>query len=1149
MVTDGFSTGAAEHLNLFQVLTRLRCLPALIVTSTFLIACLTSCTPPKPVSTEKKAPLSWVRPIPQVCETDERGNCQIQVIWQSQSADSCVFAQTEPRTALGCGKSGRARVTINAKTENRLTLRTDNNPDMSILAESTVVGIHTTQSQTMNARTPAEKTGQKENLRPVQLHRANINVLTSTWDGRLYFMLMTSPVSGKRFWSIQTLQPEYLRGRSRSEVNFHALFSGNFYLDGDDFDATEAAELKKIFPRLGGAENLGKNIAQVEDRMHLAVFPDARFANNPYRSDKEGRPNAEGAFRTYKMQLVFAARKADGIQIPFRNDTRNFLLGTRATVTVDVRNKRLPKVVAAEVTEKATILRDKNGKMLIGYEPTVSLDGRLLIYQSSLNEKHLDGFLLYSWRDSSADNQSWSPPDYVSSMYWKEGPGNSAGETKVAGKKFSTRFPIAAMPIRDDKGQVFQAGEPFVGAYPWISLDAADLIASVVASPMATKRRGTVIFGARTRGKIQYVDGPVNPFRGNVTANYLRTESDAEFQELDKKYNELPLRNHAGQTVGYRGAWNILMSPLAHFGTSWSPFADMNGVPLPLHPARESYGLMVSGGSRYVEIPIVDDLDKMLVYFPLNESLQYDRKLIRQAAADPHPHGVHRYSGKLVKIDPSTVPDWSSHHQTGRLEGAQFPFERFQAIHKWQKKRIIADQSHGAVGNSVSFGRSALIRAEISKTAVKKMTDTGAFTLAFWLQAKPGTNAALTRLADIYSVRLKAGKLLIRLGQNKALQVPVKTNSDEWRHLSITVAGQQARVFIDSELQATARLTQKVFSRPGQQTAAATAPVKALPLLLGAKENRNKSIFWLDEYVLMAGVAPQKTINRLAWRRETPQMNRKLAGQSQHEIELGAHLFHSKKLSRDGKISCASCHNARFAFADDQALSVGVDGASGTRNAPSLLALQNTAGFFWDGSAPSLISQVLHPLLNKNEMGLSRSQILEIIAKDSTAKQLFQQAYEKAPDLPLTARALASFVRSLDQPERKFDAEKLAGKARKGWEIFRGRANCIACHSPPHFSDDRYHNIGLAEQDPPDQGRFAVTGIESDRFRFKVPSLVAVAKSAPYFHDGRAGTLAEVIEFYNRGGDSNGGQKSLHIRPLDLSDDDQKALLTFLKTL
>jgi len=287
----------------------------------------------------------------------------------------------------------------------------------------------------------------------------------------------------------------------------------------------------------------------------------------------------------------------------------------------------------------------------------------------------------------------------------------------------------------------------------------------------------------------------------------------------------------------------------------------------------------------------------------------------------------------------------------------------------------------------------------------------------------------------------------------------------------------------------------------------------------------------------------------------------------EERVALGRALFNETALSRDGTLSCASCHVANFAFTDARRFSLGVRGQKGTRNSMPLFNLAWKTSFFWDGRAPSLRAQALMPIEDHTEMDETLGNVTSKLAAMKEYPPLFTAAFG-TPEITAEKIGLAveNFLLTLTSFDSKFD-RALRGKAvlsddeKRGFELFmteydprtgqRG-ADCFHCHGGPLFSDHQFHNNGLAP-DEADTGRFRITKLESDRNKFATPSLRNVARTAPYMHDGRFATLDEVVAHY-----STGMKRSPTLDPnlakhpdggLQLSADDQRALVAFLRTL
>jgi cytochrome c peroxidase len=273
------------------------------------------------------------------------------------------------------------------------------------------------------------------------------------------------------------------------------------------------------------------------------------------------------------------------------------------------------------------------------------------------------------------------------------------------------------------------------------------------------------------------------------------------------------------------------------------------------------------------------------------------------------------------------------------------------------------------------------------------------------------------------------------------------------------------------------------------------------------------------------------------------------------EVELGRRLFFERKLSSDGSTSCASCHNPDRAFTDGHAVAEGVSGQKGSRNTPTLVNRGAGLSQFWDGRAASLEKQALEPLANPKEQNTSVEAVLFWLRGNVAFRSEFPKVFNREVGAEDLANALASFVRTIRSVDSRFDLYmkgegEFSEEEKAGLMIFRGKGGCFLRHAGQNFTDERFHNTGVAwrEGRMVDQGRFAVTGKNDDRGAFKSPTLREVAQTAPYMHDGSLATLEEVVEYYDRGGNANPHLDSQIVR-LGLSVEEKRSLVAFLKTL
>ena len=289
------------------------------------------------------------------------------------------------------------------------------------------------------------------------------------------------------------------------------------------------------------------------------------------------------------------------------------------------------------------------------------------------------------------------------------------------------------------------------------------------------------------------------------------------------------------------------------------------------------------------------------------------------------------------------------------------------------------------------------------------------------------------------------------------------------------------------------------------------------------------------------------------------------------KVKLGRMLFYNKNLSSDGTVSCASCHHQENAFSDINKFSIGVNSATGDRQAMAIFNMAwHTNGFFWDGRADLLRDQSLGPIENPLEMNESLENVITKLYKDQAIKNQFIRAFGSIEITSLKmSLAMENFMMSIISDDSKYD-RYLAGLVQLTPSEERGRvlffaeyneffpdvsgADCFHCHAGNNFETDLYFNNGLdQDQEFIDFGRELVTDLATDRAKFKVTSLRNIAVTPPYMHDGRFETLEEVVDHYNSGVKSSTtvdlallGTTSTGLM---LDAEEKTDLINFLKTL
>lgn len=272
------------------------------------------------------------------------------------------------------------------------------------------------------------------------------------------------------------------------------------------------------------------------------------------------------------------------------------------------------------------------------------------------------------------------------------------------------------------------------------------------------------------------------------------------------------------------------------------------------------------------------------------------------------------------------------------------------------------------------------------------------------------------------------------------------------------------------------------------------------------------------------------------------------------KIALGKQLYFDPRLSADKTISCASCHDPQKGWSNGEQFATGVGQLKGGRNSPTIINSAYNMFQFWDGRAGSLEEQALGPIQNPIEMNMTLDAVVGRLNKVEGYRRQFKKVFG-SPEITSEniAKAIAAYERTVlsgDAPYDRYqegDQEALSPAAKRGMDLFFGKAHCSACHTGPNFTDNAFHNVGIGmDADQPDVGRQAISKLGGDRGSFKTPTLREIARTAPYMHDGSLKTLEEVVEHYDKGGIANEFLDE-EIFPLNLTEQEKQDLITFLK--
>ncbi len=272
--------------------------------------------------------------------------------------------------------------------------------------------------------------------------------------------------------------------------------------------------------------------------------------------------------------------------------------------------------------------------------------------------------------------------------------------------------------------------------------------------------------------------------------------------------------------------------------------------------------------------------------------------------------------------------------------------------------------------------------------------------------------------------------------------------------------------------------------------------------------------------------------------------------------ELGKRLFFDGRLSANGAESCAFCHEPEHAFAGGTPLAKGANGTLGHRHVPTLINRAWGRLQFWDGRALTLEAQVVVPVTDPDEMGLTTEEVVQKIRAIKGYVPLFTTAFgDDTVSFDRIAKAIATFERTIVSGNSAYD-RYLAGdktaltkQQKDGLDFFNKKGECAECHLGVNFTDEKFANVGIGmDQQNPDTGRGSITHRRGDLGKFKVPTLRDLARRAPYMHDGSVRTLGEVLDLYAKGGLPN-AQLDTRLTPFYMDAQTRDDLLAFLDAL
>lgn len=923
------------------------------------------------------------------------------------------------------------------------------------------------------------------------------------------------PTSGPNGWSIRNVggwNALMFKPESLNDVNAHSPTAVETRLQNSFSprllwavgESTDPASFPGV-ERLVGLPSLNA----------LAVSADPQYLENPFRSDVDGLPVSNGSYMTYKTIITSQYYGTAGTA-----ETRTFL--GQLPVTIIVQNPHSASAQVFKMFSTGPFVHLKAGNQLIlAIEPSITFDGRLIVYQNwdALSTDREKIYYVYNGSTDMNPN-SWSTPRNITQMR----------TDPIWGETLKKRYPIARYPMYSGSGQDLSAG--LLGAYPWIALDGTDLFFAATSSILSGGRRASIsAVGASTKGSVLLVDGGPNITR-------------------------------AGEKV------RLFTSSLGRMPGMWSPLEFQERRVLPLTDKLMSYPLFSSNGSGYFEASYEEPLDgNYEFYFNMTEGIASN-----------------------ATLDTNTISDDSGHRHFGaKNAGALFAEEAYPGT----CSTTVCPMKNSRDGSAVLFSGQPLYFKGSGKVTVNSSANSNhrilenakqlsfSFALRLIDPSIPAAGHWIFKKGDTLSVRLKADlttewKIGITKNNIKTditLAGPSVANTG-WTHLALAW---------DPTLESVQFYRNGLSVSTSVDTRhAGSLFIDASPAELGPQSTGSTIVYAMDQVGLSSVVRDADEIARQAGlvrprTRTLPSLPLGIKSkdiQSEilstraldpQKIELGKMLFFDNRLSKDRTVSCSSCHQASQSFAESAKFHLDRQrDFTGPqfllRNTPDIFNLGLKNKFFIDGRANSLAQQARSVLLNPHEMGNDIDVIISRLRLVPGYRSTFDALYAGSSGSGVNENNLLDAIRefqlSMTIGNSKFDRYMagdffaLSETERRGKALFFGKARCAECHSGSGFTNNSFHKLPFLSLENSegllDEGRKRVTLQLGDRGRFLTPGLRSITTSAPYFHDGSAADLDQVVRRYIAGS-AIPEEDSLTL--LELAESEIQDLISFLNSL
>lgn len=837
-----------------------------------------------------------------------------------------------------------------------------------------------------------------------------------TWDGRVFVRTRTAG------WFASSFRPQRITLNADGTPNFSAAF-------GNDSIALELN-------------------SEATDMQHnwIAIVPDPDvLGENPFPSTSTGSFSASGTHRTYRALVYHTSlRNNDNDQMGIR----------KATIIVSGANTADAEVISARFTTPFSRLRIESGADFRCIEPSVTLDGRLVICQGHPENNGRIDNLVYSWHPTPGATTNWRAPKSIADMHYDD------ANVVIAGVPFRVRFPIAERPLRDAAGSAYQRGDLVKGAYPWVSHDGSELFFQASREGMSARRTATTVVGRWTGWSFRHIDGPTNRSR-------------------------------------HRDSRLFMSSPGA-FTTMWAPYKDVAELKIPYTVYGPSYPIFGSNAEDYSEVGFDDYLDGNYV-LALGMNEQMDR------------------IGTYLKTNtPDTSGNFNNATLVGARFPLEFNNSDVlvgrvgQGIHFNAGNHLNVARARGwdslRAGFTVEFflrksSGSGTVRLFSMQNGIEVFLDGGASITGAIVDsagvrrqlAGPAiANDQWTHIAFSYNAFNKNLGLWVNGNRVESMAVSgfgtLQTNGA----VQVGPVNSTATMILDElKVSNIARhaheIAHNAFSRSHRAPNAAL--LSQIPAHLSSLRAQASAV---DRFSTAAAVLGETLFN-------DPMLSKQRTTSCATCHQASRSFTDGKAIARGNEPTDAGVRNTPMLL--NRAFS-SFQGWSGQAQSLDRQAL-----------VPIAAAHEMNLPIAEAVQRISANS-----AYSSAFQSVYGQApnAENIAAALASFQATRFAPRNRVDEYRAGNRSTLTAAEARGLLLFDGKARCSGCHAGQNYTDESFRNNGLTQGG--DIGRADMTGRDRDFRLQKVPSLRELRSTAPYLHDGSVATLAQLIALYNAGG-------------------------------